>query len=58
MLTYKINIVLHHPVNIYQNFYRNQMHYNYKLDEKILKILIHRNILPSDPNKKKGYYIL
>ena len=33
-------------------FYRNQMHYNYKLDEKILKTLIHRNILPIDPNKK------
>ena len=28
------------------------MHYNYKSDEKILKILIHRNILPADPNKK------
>ena len=25
-------------------FYRNQMHYNYKSDEKILKTLIHRNI--------------
>ena len=24
----------------------------YKLDEKILKTLIHRNILPTDPNKK------
>ena len=28
------------------------MRYNYKSDEKILKILIHRNILPTDPNKK------
>ena len=28
------------------------MHYNYKLDEKILKTLIHRNILPTDSNKK------
>ena len=28
------------------------MHYNYKSDEKILKTLIHRNILPTDPNKK------
>ena len=34
-------------------FYRNQMLYNYKSDEKILKILIHRNTLPTDPNKKK-----
>ena len=30
----------------------NQMHYNYKSDEKILKTLIHRNILPTDPNKE------
>ena len=28
------------------------MHYNYKSDEKILKTLIHKNILPTDPNKK------
>ena len=28
------------------------MHYNYKTDEKILKTLIHRNIIPTDPNKK------
>ena len=33
-------------------FYHNQMHYNYKSDEKILKTLIHRNIRPTDPNKK------
>ena len=33
-------------------FYRNQMHNNYKSDEKILKTLIHKNILPTDPNKK------
>ena len=36
-----------------KHFYRNQMYYNYKSDEKILKTLIHKNILPSDPNKKK-----
>ena len=35
-----------------KHFYSNQMHYNYKSDEKILKTLIHRNILPTDPNKK------
>ena len=35
-----------------QQEYHNQMHYNYKSDEKILKTLIHRNILPTDPNKK------
>ena len=33
-------------------FYRYQMHYNYKSDEKILKTLIHRHTLPTDPNKK------
>ena len=35
-----------------KHFYRNQMHYNYKSNEKILKTLIHRNIFPTDPNKK------
>ena len=40
-------------------FYRDHMHYNYKLDENILKTLIQRNILPTDPNKKKkDYHIL
>ena len=39
-------------------FYRNQMHYNYKSDEKILKTLIQRNIHPTDPNKKNKTYIL
>ena len=29
------------------------MHYNYNLDKNILKTLIQRNILPTDPNKKK-----
>ena len=33
-------------------FYHNQMHNNYKSDEKIFKTLIHRNILPTDPNKE------
>ena len=32
-------------------FFYNEMHYNYKSDEKILKILIQRNILPTDPYK-------
>ena len=59
MLTNKINPVLLHPVNkhISNFFYRNQMLYNYKSDEKILKTLIHRNILPTDPNKKKKLII-
>ena len=38
-------------------FYRDQMHYNYKSDEKILKTLIHRNILPTDPNKKVTFIV-
>ena len=37
-----------------KHFYLNQMHYNDKSDEKILKTLIHRNIFPTDPNKKKS----
>ena len=28
------------------------MHYNYKSDEKIMKTLIHKNILPIDSDKK------
>ena len=38
-------------------FYRNQMHYNYELDENILKTLIQRNILPTEPNKKNELII-
>ena len=33
------------------------MHDNYISDEKISKTLIHRNILPTDPNKKKKLII-
>ena len=33
-------------------FYRYQIHYNYKLNENILKTFIKRIILPTDPNKK------
>ena len=61
MLANKINMVTLHPVNkpLSNFFYRNQMHYNYKLDENILKTLIQRNILPTEPNEKnKTYYIL
>ena len=28
------------------------MHYNHKLDENVLKTLIKRNMLSTDPNKK------
>ena len=34
------------------------MHYNYKTDEKVLKTLIQRNILPTDPNKTLLYTII
>ena len=34
------------------------MHYNYKLDENILKTLIQKNILPTDPNEKKKTYLV
>ena len=60
MLTNKINTILLHPVNkpYIKLFYCNQMHYNYKSDKKILKTLIHKNILLTDPNKKIKTYIL
>ena len=60
MLTNKINTVPLHPVNKHLSniFYRNQMHNNYKSDEKISKTLIHKNILPTDPNKKKQQLII
>ena len=54
MLTNKINTVQLHPINKHiSNFFTvtkcttiiNQM-------KKISKTLIHRNILPTDPNKK------
>ena len=35
------------------------MHYNYKLEENILKTSIKRNILPADSNEKiKTFHIL
>ena len=39
-----------------KHFYHNQMHYNYELDENILKTLIQRNILPTDLNEKWNLY--
>ena len=35
-----------------KRFYRNQINYNYKSDEKILKTLIYKNIITTDSNKK------
>ena len=46
-------------VHVLSSFlYRNQMHYNYKLDENIFKMLIKINILPTEPNKtiKPGHW--
>ena len=59
MLANKLNTVILHPVNkqLSNFFYRNQMHYNNKLSENILKTLIQRIILPTDPNKKKQLII-
>ena len=60
MLANKINSPTFHPVNKHlpNFFYSDQMDYNYKLDGNIFKILIQRNILPIDPNKKRTYHIL
>ena len=54
MLANKINTATLHPINKHLSncFFHNQMHYNYKLDENIFKMLIQKNILPIDPNKK------
>ena len=54
MLTNKINTVLLYQINKHMSnfFYRNQLLYNYKSDEKVLKTLIYRNMLPTDSNKK------
>ena len=59
MLTNKINTVLLHPVNKHiKLFYRKQILCNYESDEKLVKTLIHRNILPTDPNKKIKLIVL
>ena len=41
-------------INLY---YKNQLHTNYKIDEQILKNLIHKNVLTSEPNKKNTLII-
>ena len=58
MLANKINTAPLQPVNKHlSNFFTAaKMHYNYKLDENILKTLIQRNILPTDHNKKNSSY--
>ena len=53
MSTNKIKTVTLHSVNKHlSKIFRNQMHYNYKLDEDIFKKLIQRITLPTEPNKK------
>ena len=41
-----------------KHFNSKHMNYNYKLDENISKTLIKRNMLASNPNKKKTYHVL
>ena len=38
-------------------FPANQIHYNYELDQNILKTVIHRNILPTEPKKIKLFIL-
>ena len=53
---HKINNTLNHKQSI--NLYcKNQFHSNYKIDEHILKKLIPKNILPTNPTKKVSFII-
>ena len=56
ILANKINTATLHPINTHLSkfFAANKCTPNYKLDENIFKMLIQRNILPIDPNKKKN----
>ena len=50
MLANKINTATLHPkTSIIKLFYHNQKHD--KLNENILKMLIQKHLLPTDPNK-------
>ena len=42
-------------INLY---YKKQFHNNYKIDEQILKSLIHKDVFPTDPTKKKVRLII
>ena len=48
---YNINNILNHKQSI-NLCNKNQFHSNYKTDEHILKNLIQKNVLPTDPTKK------
>ena len=54
MFVNKLNTITLHPANKHLSnfFWRNQIHYNYKLDENVLKTLIPIKILLTDPKKK------
>ena len=53
LIANKINTATLHQKNMHLlNFLPQPNHYNYKLDKNILKTLIQRNKLPTDPNKK------
>ena len=49
-----LNTSTSYLINMYLSnfFYCKMMNYNYKLDENIFKMLIQRNILPTDSNKQ------
>ena len=53
----KLRNILPSQLTFIKVFYRNQMQYNYKWDENILKTLIQRNMLPTDPNKRIKFII-
>ena len=48
---HNIDNTLNHKQSI-NLYYKNQFHSNYKIDEHILKNLIQKNVLPTDPTKK------
>ena len=53
---HNIDNTLNHKQSI-NLYYKNQFHSNYKIDEHILKNLIQKNVLPTDPTKKVTFII-
>ena len=54
---HNIDNILNHKQSI-NFYYKNQFHSNYQIDEHILKNLIPKNVLPTDPKKNKTYHLL
>ena len=48
---HNIENILNHKQSI-NLYHKNQFHSNYKIDEHILKNVIQKNVLPTDPTKK------